>query len=65
MLWQSKTSNILKKDYPLEKLQNLNKFGTYFIIISTNTIDDEVLISNKEYKTLTTQIEYNGNKTDH
>lgn len=55
----------LKKDYPLEKLQNLNKFGTYFIIISTNTIDDEVLISNKEYKTLTTQIEYNGNKTDH
>jgi hypothetical protein len=47
----------LKKNFPLEKLQSLNKFGTYSIIISNNTIDNEVLISKKEFKTLKTQIE--------
>ncbi|WP_445710596.1 hypothetical protein [Flavobacterium sp.] len=45
----------LKKNFPLEKLQNLNKFGTYSIIISKNTIDNEVLLSKKQFKTLETE----------
>lgn len=45
----------LKKNFPLEKLQNLNKLGTYSIIITNNTIDKEVLLSKKQFKTLKAQ----------
>lgn len=47
----------LKKNFPLEKLQSLNQFGTYSIIIINNIIDNEVLITKKQFKTLETKIE--------
>lgn len=47
----------LKKNFPLQKLQSLNQFGTYSIITINNSIDSEVLITKKQFKTLETKIE--------
>ncbi len=45
------------KGLKYEKLQSLNQFGTYSIIIINNIIDNEVLITKKQFKTLETKIE--------
>lgn len=50
----------LKKDFPIEKLRELNKFGVYSIIkMPENTIDEEVLITKKEFRTLNISKEIN------